>query len=156
MEQVKKEIFRILPAKWQKEGMKYLGITIYRTKEAMLEENLISIINYVQDLLECVFLIMDWQNSCGKKGLLPKLIFVFLNVILELPGKGLNKIQRIFKKFIWNNKRPQLKLRFFEKRVESADQVVPNAQKYSQAAMLSACLNWWRLPSDNMSANGAR
>lgn len=78
--EVKKEILKIMPGKWQKEGMKYLGINICRSKDRMIKENIIPIINYMWEKCQLWSLYpLLWMVRIAtiKMVLLSKLIFVF-------------------------------------------------------------------------------
>lgn len=50
--------------------------------------------------------------------LLPKLIFMMLNAVIDIPEATVNKIQTILNNFIWRRKRPRLKLTTVEKNVK--------------------------------------
>lgn len=45
---------------------------------------------------------------------LPKLVFLLLNAIMDIPSRILNKIQGIFNRFIWGNKRATINSRVLE------------------------------------------
>lgn len=87
-----------------------------------------------------------------KMVLIPKLIFVFFfNATLDLSDKFLNKIQGILIKFIWSNKKLRVRSKIIAKRLEKGGLAVANRGENYQAAILAACFNWWRFPSDNVS-----
>lgn len=44
---LREEILKIMPGKWQTDGIKYLGIKICRSKEAMIKKNIIPITDYM-------------------------------------------------------------------------------------------------------------
>lgn len=50
--QIKKAVSRILPGRWQADGIKYLGIKICRSKEDMVTENIGPIIKYIREKCE--------------------------------------------------------------------------------------------------------
>lgn len=72
---------------------------------------------------------------------LPKLVFTFLNIILDLPTAILNRIQGIFSKCIWGNKRAWVSAKFLEQQLENGGLAIPNIRQYYCAAMLIACLD---------------
>lgn len=68
--------------------------------------------------------------------LLPRLLFVFLTVNLDILESILNRMQSIFNNFIWNNKKPQLRMSVVHKKL-----LVPNIGKYYHASILEACVD---------------
>lgn len=61
-EQMKQALSEILPGKWQNEGMGYLGSRIGRSNAAMIEENIMPIITYMED--EC----RSWDTNVDCPG----------------------------------------------------------------------------------------
>lgn len=47
-EEMGKQILKIMPGTWQKEGIKYLVIRVCRSKEAMLKQNIMPIITHMR------------------------------------------------------------------------------------------------------------
>lgn len=69
----------------------------------MVAENINPIINYIQEcckVWEAYNLSWFGRTAAVKMVLLPKLISVFLNVILDLQSSLLNNIQAMLNKFI--------------------------------------------------------
>lgn len=69
------------------------------------------------------------KSGGSKNGLLPKLVFIFLTVVLDITKAILNKLQAIVNKFIWNNKKPRIKLSKVEKRLQNGGLAIPNIKK---------------------------
>lgn len=67
----------IMPEKWKSESVKYVGIKIYRPKEAMMRVNIVPLINYIQE--KCQLWSSYHLSWLGKieMVLIAKLIFVF-------------------------------------------------------------------------------
>lgn len=66
---------KVVQSKWQKENMKYLGIRICRSKEAMVKENIMPIVNYMQEkcqLLKSYSLTWMGRIATVKTVMLPK------------------------------------------------------------------------------------
>lgn len=60
--------------------------------------------------------------------LLPKLIFVLANVILDIPEILLNRIQTILNKFVWKSKRPRVRLSITKKKFQKGGVALPNKE----------------------------
>lgn len=80
--------------------------------------------------------------------LLPKVIFVFLNVILDIPRLVFNKLQSELNRFIWGRKRVRIKASILQ-RTEEGGMAVPSITMYYQAALLVASLDWYQFAPDN-------
>lgn len=76
--------------KWQAEGMEYLGIKIFGSNAKMVERNITPILKRKED--QCKIWSIDKLSWLGKIAaikmiLLPKLVFMFLNTIMEISDK---------------------------------------------------------------------
>lgn len=85
-----------------------------------------------------------------KMVLMSKLIFAFTNINLKIPTKMLNKIQALINKFIWEGKRARIRQTILEKDTQSGGLAIFNIKHYFYAAILSAYLHWWKMPSDSI------
>lgn len=61
--------------------------------------------------------------------LLPKLVFVFLNAVLDSPNTILSKMQAIINEFIWRSKKPRIRLRMVEQKLQNGGVAIPNIYK---------------------------
>lgn len=92
-----------MPARWATAGVKYLGISISKSYHQMTNDNILLVIKHIQE--SCArweLLKFSWLGRLAavKMVLLPKLIFIFLNAVLDIPSKLLRKIQTILNNFI--------------------------------------------------------
>lgn len=83
-----------------------------------------------------------------KMALLPKILFLFSNVILKVPINLLNRMQGLINSFIWKDKRSQIRSQIVEPRIENRGLAIPNIKKYYYVAMPVASLDWWRFQID--------
>lgn len=107
VEALQQKISDIMPCKWSKGSVKYLGILIGRSHADTLVENLMPLIKYIQE--KCQRWNIHPLSLLGKIVaikiiLLPMILFIFWNVILEISVKSLNKIQGILNRFVWGHK----------------------------------------------------
>lgn len=132
--------------------MRYLGIRICKTYEEMLKKNVMPIINQIQEKCRCWNSYpLSWMGRIAavKMVVLPELIFVFLNVILEVSSLVLNRLQDMINRFVWGNKRARIKSRILEQGLEDGGLAIPSITKYYYAAILTASLDWCWFSSDN-------
>lgn len=104
--------------------------------------------------LEYVASLLLGRIAMVKMVFLPKLFFYFyfyfLNVALKVPHEILGTIQGIISKSVWGNKRPPISARILEKTIEEGRLAIPNIMSYYHASLLTVCLDWWQLPSNDI------
>lgn len=96
--------------------------------------------------MEIVSIILGRKIVAVKMVLLSKLIFIFINMILDIVEKILCKIKGILNKFIWGGEKPRISFKTVESKFDKGGLAVPNVKKYYRAAMVAAGLDWWRFP----------
>lgn len=81
-----------------------------------------------------------------KMVILPTFLFVFQNLIVKFDIRLLQQIQKAINNFIWNRKKPRIKISTFQqgtRRGGGGGVAVPNVKLYYQAAHLAAMVQWW-------------
>lgn len=144
---MEQNISKVMPAKWSK-VVRYLGIKICKSPKQMVEENIYPIITYIQDQCKMWEVYkMSWLGHAAavKMILLPKLLFVFLNTNLDVPKMTLSKIKSIINKYIWGARKLRIKFSIAEKKIQDGGIAIPNINRYYEAALLVACVEWWRM-----------
>lgn len=121
----------VFPAKWENENIKYPGVTISRDNSRMLAENINPLIYFGRKCQTWENCKLSWlvRTTAIKMILLPKLLFVFLNVILDISQALLNKFQTIINNFVWMNKKPRIWLARLEKSLVTGGLVIPKYNK---------------------------
>lgn len=56
---------------------------------------------------------------------LPKRLFIFLNVVLKVPLKTLEILQRIINTFVWGNKKPRIRAGILERTIQEGGLAIP-------------------------------
>lgn len=62
--------------------------------------------------------------------LLPNILFVFFNAIIDIPKLMLTKLQAVLKKFIWDCKRARIKASILQQKIEDRGMAIPNTVRY--------------------------
>lgn len=106
-------------AKGKQEGVWYLGIrvSLKLTHVYLLDNNIILGINWMQSQLDKWSSFRLWWMSritVIKMKILPKLFFLFQNLIVFLPQFFLNGIQNIIHNFVWDWGKPRVKASIFQ------------------------------------------
>lgn len=144
---------KLFPCKWQDDWIRYLDIWICRTGDDMIMQNLIPIINQIQERCQqWSSYLLSWMGKIAavKMVLLPKALFVFLNVILDIPSVLLNRLQNVLNKFLWGHKRAWIKANILEQSIEDRGLAVPSVIKHYHAALITMSLGWYRFQSNNI------
>lgn len=71
-------------------------------------------------------------------------MLLFLNTLLDISEKEMDRIQNMINKFIWVDKKPRVNAWIMGLRPEHGGLAVPNIRKYYYAALLVACIDWQR------------
>lgn len=79
-----------------------------------------------------------------KMKILPGLVFLFQNLIINLPVKYINVFQGMFNDFIWNNKIPRVKVTVLQQEIVNGRIAYPSILKYYQASRLATMLWQWK------------
>lgn len=135
----------MVPGTWEREGVRYLGIQIYRSNEEMVNKNIVPLFNQIQD--KCKYwssYSLSWPGRIAaiKMVLSPKLIFVLSTVILIILASILNRLHGILNRFPWGNKRVRINSKILQQHLEEVELAVPNINKYYYAALVTACHDW--------------
>lgn len=78
-----------------------------------------------------------------KMMILPWFLFVFQNPLVKIQNHLLQQIQIIINKFIWNEKKPRIKISALQQETRKGNLGVPNIKLYYCAAHLAAIWQWW-------------
>ena len=121
----------------------YLGIQI------VPEVNKIAQINYDPILEASISSIERWTSlpismigriNILKMNILPKFLYLFQNIPLPPPSSLFTRIKKLFTNFIWQNKRPRLRLSLLYLPYDRGGLKCPNIQWYYWAAQLRSIM----------------
>lgn len=142
---------------------KYLGIEIFSSLNLIVKHNYsFALNNVLRDMDRWIGLPMSIRArvSIVKMNVLPRINFVTSMVPLPPPPEYWSKLRLAISKFIWNRKRPRLKMSTSQRRREDGGLSVPNFELYSWSFVLRPLLSWfdsdsavsWRMLENNMVA----
>ena len=130
-------------------GFTYLGIKITPDINDIVPTNYNPILKSVSESLKRwseLPISMIGRVNIIKMNILPKLLYLFQSIPLQPPSNLFPKLKEITTNFIWNNKRPRLRLTLLYLPFERGGLQVPNFVWYYWAAQISAAMFWF---SDN-------
>lgn len=133
------------PFKWSPEGFTYLGISITPSLEGLYKANFEPLLKRIRDDLDrwmSLPLSLLGRIALLKMNILPKLLYYFQMVPILLNNKTIKRINSCFTTFIWNKKKPRLKMAKLQMSAEKGGLDVPNVKLYQLAAQLRYIADW--------------
>lgn len=102
--------------KWPSEGIKYLGIFIPTSLWDLYEalDNYTKIIQCIKKDLEhwsILPLSLLGRIESVRMNVLPRLLYLFQMLPVDIPKLVLDNLDKLLSKFIWQNKRPRIRLK---------------------------------------------
>lgn len=125
------------------EGLTYLGIKITPEVDSILSANYNPLVKGVEDMLDgwgSLPISMIGRINIIKMSILPKFLYLFQSIPLPPPASFFNRLKKIITNFIWNNKRPRLRLSLLYLPFDRGGLRLPNMKFYYWAAQLRAAM----------------
>lgn len=117
----------------------YLGIKIVPQLENIISTNYNVILKSTSKDLERLLSLpisLIGRINILKMNILPKFMYLFQNIPLAPPAGVFSKINSLFRKFIWNNKCPRVRLSLLSLPFDTGGLICPNLYWYYLAAQL--------------------
>ena len=141
--------------------LKYLGLKIYPSLNAIIKMNYQSLSSKVgSDLERWTNLPISFQARAStiRMNILPRVNYFSTMLPLPPPAGYYEKLDKSISKFIWKGKRPRIKLQTLQGHRESGGQGIPNFKLYAWCFTLRALRTWldpqapvaWRLLEEGM------
>ena len=124
-------------------GFTYLGVKIAPTTDKIVPNNYNTLTDKVTQLIN------RWTNlpismigriNVLKMSILPKFLYLFQSIPLAPPPSLFNFLKKLFSNFIWNNKRPRLRLSLLYLPYDRGGLQLPNLEWYYWAAQIRAAM----------------
>lgn len=127
-------------------GFTYLGIKITPNIKEIISINYDPLVKKVIDSLErwnALPISIIGRINIIKMSILPKFLYFFQSIPLPLPASFFAILKKTFTRFIWNNKRPRLRLSLLYLPFERGGLKVPNLKLYYWAAQLCSAMYYF-------------
>ncbi len=100
--------------RWSSKGFRYLGIILTPMASHLYTANYTRLFEIIKKDLarwEILPLSMFGRIETVKMNILPRLLFLFQSLPVWVPISAFNKLEKLISKFIWQNKRPRIRLK---------------------------------------------
>lgn len=125
--------------KLPKDGIKYLGIQIPSSLENLYDANYKSMIQNISkdlDRWSTLPLSLLGRIESVRMNVLPKLLYPFQMLPIDIPKSAFDKLDRLISKFIWQGRRPRIRLKTLQLSKSHVGLKLPNLRYYFWAAQL--------------------
>ena len=143
--QIPKQIKDNSDFRWPTKGIKYLGIVITPTLDKLYNANYDKIINKIrQDLARWSSLPLSLLGRIEsiRMNVLPRLLYPFQMLPIPIPKPIFCMLDRLISRFIWQGKRPRIRLKTLQLPKPDGGLSLPCLQLYYWAAQLKPMVAW--------------
>lgn len=129
--------------KWELTKVKYLGVNIPNNLENLYACNYGKLENTIKNDLSrwklIPFTLLE-KISIIKMNILSRFLFLFQNLPLLVPNASFKQWDNLLRKFLWNEKKPRVKIKTLQQRKEMGGLALPNLANYFNAAQIKPIL----------------
>lgn len=88
----------------------------------------------------------SWFGRCNiiKMSILPKFVYFFQALLIDIPTAFFHQVDTLFTKFIWANKQPRISRSRMTIPKQYGGLAVPDVVKYYQAVHVGRVIDWCR------------
>ena len=125
--------------KWEQKSIKYLGINITKRLSTLYEANYDKLtLDIKKDIERWATLPLDLTSRLEtiKMNFLPRVLFLFQSLPVEVTQKQFNAWDKIISRFIWAGQRPRIKFQTLQLPKDRGGMGLPNLKMYYYAAQL--------------------
>ena len=137
--------------RWSKGGFRYLGVILTHTSNQLYKANYDKLISQIKNDLErweMLPLSLVGRVETIRMNVLPRLLFLFNALLITVPVSTFIFLDKPVSIFIWQNKRPRVRLKVLCARKDKGGLALPHFRSYYWAAQLGKLVSWMRLDMD--------
>ena len=131
--------------KWDCEYLKYLGVYIPKTIVKVFQINYNNLLHQIKsdfNRWKLLHLSIIQKIQSIKMIMLPRFLFLFQNLPCYIPPKYFKEWDYQIRKFIWDEKKPRVKLKNLKLPKSDGGLALPDLKKYFEAAQIKKVMNW--------------
>lgn len=139
------ELSKTVSFHWSNKGFRYLGIILTPHPSKLFDANYAKLIKQLKNDLtrwEVLPLSLFGRVETIRMNLLPRLLFLFQSLPVRVPISIFNTLNKLISQFLWQHKRPRIKLKTLYLPKDKGGLALPNLKHYFWAAQLSAIVTW--------------
>ncbi|KAJ0059923.1 hypothetical protein NL108_015598 [Boleophthalmus pectinirostris] len=133
--------------RWSKEGFRYLGVILTPETTTLYSSNYKKLISQVKIDIErwqILPLSLMGRIETIRMNVLPRFLFLFHSLPVAVPQSTFKFLDRLISAFIWQNKRPRVRLKVLHSTKDRGGLALPHLKSYYWAAQLKALVSWSR------------
>lgn len=134
-----------LNMKWDQKSLKYLGIHLTKEISTLAKVNydplLINIKNDIHRWNAVSFLSFSQRIDAIRVNVLPRYLYLFQALPTEIPQTHWSELNKTISRFIWQGKKPRIKLKAVELPKEQGGMALPYFKDYFYAAQTKYLVN---------------
>ena len=133
------------PLRWCNSGFKYLGVQIGKSDEYLIKQNHLKLLEQTKlDLKRWIDLPLSLIGRINtiKMNILPKFIYLFQCVSINVPKNFFKELNKIITSFIWQRKNPRVKLISLQAPYSKGGLNLPNFRNYYLASQFRSIWIW--------------
>uniref|UniRef100_A0A3Q1G8Y6 IQ motif and ubiquitin domain containing n=1 Tax=Acanthochromis polyacanthus TaxID=80966 RepID=A0A3Q1G8Y6_9TELE len=140
------ELRRKYKLKWDAESLKYLGIILTKDLTKLFNANYKPLSTKIKADLHrwnfIPFLNLNSRINTIKMNILPRLLYIFRTLPVEVDDSCFKEWDKLISRFIWQEKRPRIRYNSLQSRKEKGGMALPFLKKYFSASQLIPLLHW--------------
>ena len=137
-----KETFRF---NWNQTSLKYLGIHLPKDIRTLAEINYGPLKRKIKEDVQrwdsISFLSLSHRIDTVKMNILPRYLYLFQALPVEIPLKQFSELNKMISRFIWQGKKPRVRFKTLQLKKEDGGMAVPNFKDYFYAAQIKPLTN---------------
>ena len=145
------QLDRLVRFRWSKGGFRYLWVILTPISFKLYSANYDKLISQIKNDLErweMLPLSLVGRVETIRMNVLPRLLFLFCSLPIAVPVSTFKLLDRLVSRFIWQNKRPRVRLKVLCLHKEKGGLSLPHFRSYYWAAQLRVLVSWMRLDMD--------